>query len=182
MRRRHPGAYGFRWPEGRSFVLGAIGVGLIFGCLLTVADYWPQVAYARRLNQLPPVTPINIGGWIVFDGFIVGTAKETLFRGLLLSYLAQWMPGRVFIRGVGISGAGIVAAAIYSFMELLYGETFFIKSLPEILAQLLLCFLLGVIFAIWFERSKSLLAPIMGHSVARLTEQAFVFAMAATIH
>ncbi len=182
MRRRHPGAYGFRWPEGRSFVLGAIGVGLIFGCLLTLADFWPQVAYMRRLNQPYPLTPLNIGGWIVFDGLIMGTAKETLFRGLLMSYLAQWMPGRIVIRGVAISGAGVIAAAIYAYMELLYGETFFVKSLPEILAQLLVCFVLGIFFAIWFERSKSLLAPIVGHSVARLTEQALVFAMVATIH
>jgi len=162
-------------------VLGAIGIGLIFGCLLTLADYWPQIAYMRRLNQPYPLTPFNIGGWILFDGLILGAAQETLFRALLFSYLAQWVPGRVVVRGIALSGAGIVAAAIYAVFQLLYAETFFIKSLPEILAQLVLSFVLGVFLATWFERSRSLLAPVVGHNVATLTEQAFVFVMAAAI-
>jgi len=40
-----------------------------------------------------------------------------------------------------------------------------------------LIFVSGVLFAFWFERSKSLLAPILGHDISGAVEMALVFVM-----
>jgi hypothetical protein len=48
-------------------------------------------------------------------------------------------------------------------------------------AGFLCAFVLGVLFAYWFEKSKSLLAPIIGHNAAALTEQALFFVLVAHI-
>jgi len=45
--------------------------------------------------------------------------------------------------------------------------------------QQLYAFALGVLYAYWFEKSKSVVAPIVGHNVSDLTEYAICFALIA---
>ena len=37
----------------------------------------------------------------------------------------------------------------------------------------------GILFAYWYEKSGSLLAPIIGHSLANMIQQGLIFAMVA---
>ena len=53
------------------------------------------------------------------------------------------------------------------------------QTLTETLGQQFYAFALGVLYAYWFEKSRSLWAPIVGHNVGDLTEYALIFAMVA---
>jgi CAAX protease family protein len=176
MKRRYPGEYGLRWPEGNSYVAPAILWGLFFGFFMTLVDFWPQLIAHKPPSQPYPLTPFNITGWLSFEGLFAGTSEETLFRGLLVTYLAAAMPGRVAFRGYEMNGAGIVVAALFALAHI---GNFFLRPFPMAFGQLLYAFVLGVLYAYWYEKSRSLLAPIIGHNMSNVTEYVLIFAMVA---
>jgi len=176
MKRYYPGEYGLRWPVGNSYVAPAILWGLFFGFLMTFVDFWPQLVAHRPPSQPYPLTPFNITGWLSFEGLFAGTSEEVLFRGLLVTYLAAAMPGRLSFRGYEMNGAGVVVAALFALAHI---GNFFLRPFPMAFGQLFYAFALGVLYAYWYEKSRSLLAPIIGHNVSNVVEYALIFAMVA---
>jgi len=168
------GEFGLRYPDGESYVGDAIRWGLLFGIVMTAIDFAPQLIAMHRPDQPYPLTPLNIAGWFSYQGVFVGLSEEVFFRGLLVSYLTQRLPGRVTFRGLTMNGAGVVVAVLYA---LSYSESFLSRALPIALGQMLYAFALGLFFAYWYEKSRSLLAPIIGHNVSAAVEQVLIFAM-----
>jgi uncharacterized protein len=181
MKRAWPGDYGFQWPRARSYVWTALILGIALGALTMLFDHWSELVDGRQLYQyysrIYARTPVNIAGWAAFDGVVIGVAQETMFRGFLVGFLTHAMPGRIRIGSFSMNGAGIVAAPIYALFLLLYSARFLSEPLTVLLGQFGCACLLGIFLAYWFEKSRSLLAPIIGHNAAALTEQALVFAM-----
>ena len=177
FRKRQPGSYGLQLPQGKSYIGAAILWGLFFGVLMTLVDYGPQL-----LSLRPPADAalsadrIQHRGLVPFEGIFVGPSEETLFRGLLVTYLASAMPGTVSWRGYTMNGAGVVVALLFA---LAHFGSFFVEPVAMALGQQLYAFALGVLYAYWFEKSRSLVAPIIGHNVSDLTEYALIFAMVA---
>jgi membrane protease YdiL (CAAX protease family) len=177
LRRTYPGSYGLQWPEGKSYVGWAILWGVGFGLLMTLVDYWPQIFTQTAPKDNPyPLTAFNIAGWLSFEGIFVGPSEEVLFRGLLVTFLTQRMPGKISYRGYEMNGAGVVVAAMFA---LAHAGNFFVHSPIMVVGQLIYAFALGVLYAYWLEKSKSLLAPIIGHNASDVTEQILIFVMVA---
>jgi hypothetical protein len=176
MQRSYPGDYGLKWPEGKSYVLQAVLWGVLFGVIATLADYAPLLIAHRPPSQPYGLVPINIAGWVTFDGLIASSSDETLLRGLIVTYLAMAMPGRVSFLGYTMNGAGVVVAALYA---LAHAGNFFFAPFAMALAQVVYLFVQGLLLAYWLEKSGSLLAPIVGHGVTNVVERAFLFAMVA---
>jgi uncharacterized protein len=176
IKRYYPGDYGLRWPQGNSYVASAILWGFLFGVVRTLADFLPQI-----IAHMPPSQPyglgsFNIAGWLSYQGVVEGSSEEILLRGLLVTYLTTTMPGRVSFRGYGMNGAGLIVAALFALTHL---YDFFFHPLAIALGQVVCTFVFGVFFAYWYEKSRSLLAPIVGHSLSNVTEQVLIFAMVA---
>jgi uncharacterized protein len=176
MRRVYPGDYGLELPERKSYLLQAVFWGLVLGVVATLVDQAPEILAQRPPKQLYPLTSFNLTGWFSFQALIAGPSDEVLLRGLLVTYLAMAMPGRVSFRGIEMNGAGVVVAAFYALAHIL---NFFFYPFAMTLAQLAYLFVQGVFLAYWFEKSKSLLAPIVGHSVLNVAQQGLIFAMVA---
>jgi len=85
-----------------------------------------------------------------------------LYRSLLVTYLSVALPGRVHIRGYSMNGAGIVAAVIYA----VFTAPFVTQPVEIALGEMVVSFLAGVGYAYWLEKSRSVVAPIVGHDVA----------------
>ena len=96
LSRGRMGEYGLQRPQGKSYVLAAIGWGIFFGILMTVADYLPSLL-AHKPPERYPLTPVNITGWLVFSFVYVGFTEEIPFRGLLQTFLMQRTTGRIRI-------------------------------------------------------------------------------------
>jgi membrane protease YdiL (CAAX protease family) len=176
LRRTYPGDYGLRWPEGQSYVLTAILWGILFGVLVTLIDYMPQLVAHKVPSQPYPLTSFNITGWLSYQALIAGPADEVLLRGLIVTYLANAMPGQVSFRGYTMNGAGLVVATLYALGHL---GNFFLLPFAMAFGQIAYLFVQGVLFAYWYEKSRSLLAPIVGHSLINVIEQSLIFAMVA---
>jgi len=177
MKMRHAGDYGLHGPAGKSYVGAAIGWGLFFGVLMTLVDYWPQILQFKPPADKPyPLTALNIAGWFSFEGIFVGPSEEVLFRGLLVTYLTRAMPGKIGLRRYEMNGAGVVVAVLFA---LAHFGNFFTEPVYVAVGQQFYALALGILYAFWFEKSRSLLAPIVGHNVSDVTEYALIFAMVA---
>jgi hypothetical protein len=168
-----PADYGLHWPRGKGYIWPAILWGTFFGVLMTVVDYAPQLLAHTKPDPGFPLTPGNIWGWIFFEGVYVGPTEEIPFRALLVTYLAATMPGKLHIGRFNMNWAGLIVALIFA---LLHANNFDARHWPQALGQQFYAFALGVLYAYWLEKSKSVVAPIIGHNFSDVVEYLILFA------
>jgi uncharacterized protein len=171
-----PADYGLHLPREKSYVWSAILWGLLFGLLMTAVDYAPQLIAHTKPHLDYPLTQANVGGWLFFEGVYVGPTEEIPFRALLVTYLAATMPVRLRIGRFNMYWAGVIVAIIFA---LLHAANFNTRAWPLALGQQIYAFALGVFYAYWLEKSKSIVAPIIGHNMGDVTEYAILFAWVA---
>ena len=171
-----PGDYGLHLPRGKTYVRAAVLWGLFFGVLMTVVDYLPQIL-ARTAPHLDyALTTPNVLAWLGFEGIYVGPTEEIPFRALLVTYLAAAMPGRIRFFRYNMNAAGVIIALIFA---LAHASSFSTEPWAFALGQQIYAFVLGVLYAYWLEKSRSVLAPAVGHNVSDVTEYALLFLMVA---
>jgi hypothetical protein len=169
--------YGLHMPRGRSFVATAIVLSVMIGIFMAVVDYAPYI-FGRIAPPLDySFSSSNVGGWMIFYGLYSGPTEEIAFRGLLVTYLTSTMPGKIRYRRMSMNGAGVVVAAIFALGMAVYA--LMTSTLLVALAQVSYVFAFGLFAAYWLEKSKSILAPAIGHNVAWGMKQALLFAMVA---
>ncbi len=167
-----PADYGLHRPRGKTYIWPAILWGAFFGVLMTVVDYAPQLLAHTKPDLGFPLTPGNIEGWTFFEGVYVGPTEEIPFRALLVTYLAATMPGKLHLGRFNMNWAGIIVALIFA---LLHADSFDTHHWPAALGQQFYAFALGVLYAYWLEKSKSVVAPIVGHNVSDGVEYLILF-------
>jgi len=168
-----PADYGLHWPRDKTYFWPAILWGSFFGVLMTVVDYAPHLLAHSKPDPGFPLTSTNIWGWIFFEGIYVGPTEEIPFRALLVTFLATTMPGKLHIGRFNMNWAGVIVALIFA---LLHANNFDARHWPEALGQQFYAFALGVLYAYWLEKSKSVIAPIIGHNVGDVVEYVILFA------
>jgi membrane protease YdiL (CAAX protease family) len=167
---------GLRWPREKTYIWPAILWGAFFGVLMTVVDYLPDLLAHHPMDLGFPVTRDNVLGWTFFEGVYVGPTEEILFRSLLVGYLMAAMPGKLTLGRFSMSWAGVIVAAIFA---LAHVTSFITRPSFAAAGQQLYAFALGVLYAYWFEKSRSVVAPIIGHNVSDVVEYAICFALIA---
>lgn len=172
VKRMVPADYGLHWPRQRTCILPAILGGALFGVIMTLVDYAPQLIAHTRPELGYPLTTSNVVGWMFFEGVYVGPTEEIPFRALLVTYLAATMPGRLRIGRLEMNWAGVIVALIFA---LLHATNFNLRAWPMALGQQIYAFVLGVLYAYWLEKSQSVVAPIIGHNLSDGVEYAILF-------
>ena len=171
-KRYEPGDYGLHWPRQKTYILPAVLWGTLFGLIMTLVDYAPQLITHHKPDPGFPLTATNVAGWLFFEGVYVGPTEEVPFRALLVTYLAATMPGRLRLGRFAMNWAGVIVALIFA---LLHATNFNLRAWPLALGQQLYALALGVLCAYWLEKSKSVVAPIIGHNVGDVVEYALMF-------
>lgn len=162
-----PADYGLHRPRGKTYVGPAVLWGLFFGVLMTLVDYAPQLLSNTRPDIGFPLTQANIWSCIVFGGVFVGPTEEIPFRALLVTFFAATMPGKLRLGRFEMNGAGVIVALLFALAHL---ASFWTEPWPLALGQQLYAVVLGVLYAYWLEKSRSIVAPIIGHNVSGVTE------------
>jgi len=176
IRRWRPFDAGLRWPPGRSYIGAALAWGALFGVIMTIVDYAPDLVARRAPDIGFPLTAANIAGWSFFEGVYVGPTEEIPFRSLLVGYLMSAMPGQLRAGRYTMSWAGVVVAVIFA---LAHVSNLVMHPSWRDAGQQLYAFALGVLYAYWFEKSRSVIAPILAHNASDLVEYLIVFALIA---
>ena len=135
-------------------------VGAIFGFLLSLR-YIPQIIGNVPLGIPQPVTAASIAGNMTFQWVIVGLCEETMFRGLIQTYLMKNLEGHVKILGQYLH-MGTVLAAIF------WGGFHFIEilnmPLSNVVFLVLLTTAIGLIMGYAYQKTGSLLTTIIVHN------------------
>jgi hypothetical protein len=179
VRRFVPFDPGLRWPQGNTYIRAAALWGVFFGVLMTLVDHAPDLIARRPMDLGFEITAPNVIGWIFFEGVYVGPTEEILFRSLLVGFLMVVLSGRVRLGGYDMSWAGVIVAAIFAFAHV---ATFLTHPSYAAAGKQLYAFALGILYAYWFEKSRSVVAPIVGHNVSDVVEYAICFVLIALWH
>lgn len=171
-----PADYGLHWPRGRTYIGPAVWISAAFGVLMWLVDYAPQLLSHNFAHAgWPPGYPLHRGDiwrWLAFEGY-VGPTEEIPTRALLVTYLSVTLPGTVRLGRFTMNWAGIIVAIIFA---LLHATSFFVVSWPLALGQQIYAFAIAVLYAYWLEKSQSIIAPMIGHSVSDCVEFLLVLA------
>ena len=174
------GNFGLRLPyPGKSYVWPAMWIGVCFGFLMLIVDYYPSLI-RRSAPPGPYATNLsNVVPWLLMEGAVVGFTEEALFRGLFLGYLVSRITRGVQIGRFRVSIAGIIVAVTFS---LAHSQAFMHTSLLSACGQQLYAVAIGLVCAYLFEQSGSLLAPAIAHNAGDFVEWCCCFTMTALWH
>lgn len=114
-----------------------------------------------------PASFKNILGYWSFEAFISGTCEEPLFRGLVITILLQSWKGNFRVRKMNISEVMILSAILFALAHISF-SVFPFKIIQIDPVQLLATFLLGLFYAHVFQKTKSLLGPILLHNLSNI--------------
>jgi membrane protease YdiL (CAAX protease family) len=169
IKRHVPADYGLHLPRGRSYAGPALLLGAVFGIIMLLVDFAPNIMSGHPPALGYKLTPQHVAGWLLFAGIYVGPTEETLFRGLLVTYLATVMPGRVRWGRWDVSVGGIVVAVVFA---LAHVTSFWTEPLEAAIGQQIYAIALGILYAYFLEKSRSLLAPMLAHNASDFVETA----------
>lgn len=155
-----------RLPPGRTYVGLAVAIGVGMGLFMLVADYWPELVTRTPPDTSYSTTPGDSLGYLV-GMLTTGLAEETIFRGLLVGFLAVLVPGRVRIGRLDLPVAAFVVALLFGAA---HWRTFVEDPFHTAIAQQLYAFAWGLSYVWLMERSRSLVAPIIAHGTGNFVE------------
>lgn len=127
-----------------------------------------------------PLNTRNIIGNLSFMLFMPGISEEALFRGFSIVVLSQSWKGDIRFDKFHVSAAGLIAALLFMYAHISYSlYPFQIHFLNPV--QLIIAFALGIYYAITFQKTTSLLCPVLSHSASDVLGNAVLYIFSATM-
>ncbi|HEY59953.1 MAG TPA: CPBP family intramembrane metalloprotease [Anaerolineae bacterium] len=156
------GEYGFNLKEsppifthGRMF-----GIGALFGLLMSL-KYIPQIIEKTPLDIPQPVTLVNIVGTMTFQWIIIGLCEETMFRGLIQTYLMNNLEGWVRITGHDFHIGTVIGAILWGAFHFI---NILIMPLGSVVFIVVLTTVAGLLMGYAYQETRSLLTTIIIHN------------------
>jgi membrane protease YdiL (CAAX protease family) len=125
-----------------------------------------------------PLTARNIIGQLGFQLLLTGPSEELIFRAFAISMLGLLLKGTVSDGGKGpgkviatmfggnISVANLIAAVIFGLAHVRF--TFVPFSVSFETGQVVVAVILGLFYGVCYERSKSMIYPMLMHSFSNV--------------
>jgi uncharacterized protein len=171
--------FGFGWGERqeglsylRLFVLIYIGYVVMHRLVfLALTGSLPVVSY--------PLTARNIIGQLGFQLLLSGPSEELIFRAFAITMLGLLVNGVVFgnkdtgagktaftMLGGELSVANLIAAIIFGLAHVRFTFAPFSASFET--GQVVVAVILGLFYGVCYERSKSMIYPMIMHSFSNV--------------
>jgi membrane protease YdiL (CAAX protease family) len=137
-----------------------LGLGVLFGLFMSF-KYISQIVKNVPLDIPQPVTTAHVIGTMAFQWIVVGLSEETMFRGLIQTYLMNNLDGSVKILGHDLH-IGTVIGAI--FWGLFHFINILIMPFKPVLFFVILTTAIGLLMGYAYQRTGSLLTTIIVHN------------------
>jgi uncharacterized protein len=169
--------FGFGWGDSRVGWSYVRLFALIF-CGYTAVSLIIVFA-AGTFQTLPfPLTARNIAGQLGFQLLLSGPSEELIFRAFAITMLALLVNGVVLGKDTGVGKAvftvlggelsvvNLIAAVIFGLAHVQF--TFAPFSISYSAFQVIYAAVLGLFYGVCYERSKSMIYPMMMHSISNV--------------
>jgi len=135
-------------------------IGLLSGLVLSVR-YIVQIVNGLSLDIPEPVDFFNVLGYLGFQWIVVGLSEETMFRGLIQTYLMDNLEGSVNIAGHGVHIGTVVAALFWGGFHLIN-----VLNMPlgSAVLTVLITTPIGLLLGYAYQRTGSLFTTILVHN------------------
>jgi membrane protease YdiL (CAAX protease family) len=154
-------SYGFNFDEDAHLThRRVLAIGLGFGLLMSI-KYIPQIVRAGSVEIPTPVTKVDIVGRMALQWVVVGISEETMFRGLIQTYLMNNLEGYVRIVGHRLHIGTVLGAVFWGVFHFL---NVLIMPLGPVVFLVFLTTAIGLIMGYAYQRTGSLLTTIIMHS------------------
>ena len=137
-----------------------LGLGAFFGLLMSVGHIASAVK-GTPLDLPRPVTTANILGNLTFQWIVVGLSEETMFRGLIQTYLMRNLEGRVRFHGHDLHMGTVVGAVIWGLFHFI---NILIMPLGPVLLTVALTIVAGLLMGYAYQETGSLLTTMIVHN------------------
>jgi membrane protease YdiL (CAAX protease family) len=138
-----------------------LGLGLIVGLLMSI-KYIPQILRDGVLDIPQPVTTASVIGNMVFQWIIVGVSEETLFRGLIQTYLMDNLEGFVNILGHNLHIGTVIGAVIWGAFHFI---NILVMPWEPVLFYVILTTIIGLPMGYAYQETGSLLTTVIVHNM-----------------
>jgi len=155
-----------------GFRLGNFKKGLKYLAIFTIVIFIYTLLYQLIGYYFKIATPINyplniknVLGTLGFQLFLSGTAEELLFRALPISILLfTFRRSKSFKWGITIET--IIAAVLFSLAHIQWSFSPFVINMN--FYQLIYSFILGIAYGLVYQKSDSIIYPILMHSISNV--------------
>ena len=123
------------------------------------------VLITNAFNLFPyPINARNVIGQLSFQLLLSGPSEELIFRAFAITMFSLFISGRV-LNGK-FSKANLIAAVVFALAHV--GFSFAPFELNYNVGQLVYSFILGMVYGDCYEKSKSMLYPMILHSISNV--------------
>ena len=137
-----------------KFAVGWLIISVLLNLLFTFKS---QINYSRDI--------LHITTDLIFDFIVTPFSEEILFRGLIMTLLIYFCPGKIKISKLNISYAVLFSTLFFSLAHVgINFQTLTIDYFNTM--QLLFTIGLGLFYAMMRERTGSLLGPFLAHGIS----------------
>jgi membrane protease YdiL (CAAX protease family) len=162
LSRGQPREYGFNTRQKPPVFTHArmLGLGALVGLLMS-ARHIPALLGNSPLDIPRPVTWANVLGHLSFQWIVVGVAEETMFRGLIQTYLTKTLEGHVKILGHDLHIGTVIGAVFWGVFHFINA---LIMPLGSVVFTVALTTLAGLAMGYAYQETGSLLTTIIVHN------------------
>ncbi len=157
------GHYGFNLKEDPPEFIHRrmLIIGLCSGLLMSI-KYVIQIVNGLPVDVPQPVTPINIFGYMTFQWIIVGLSEETMFRGLIQTYLMDNLEGKVKLAGHEFHIGTVIAALFWGGFHIINALN---MPLSSAIFTVVITTPIGLLMGYADQRTGSLLTTTLVHNM-----------------
>jgi membrane protease YdiL (CAAX protease family) len=137
-----------------------LGLGALFGLLISL-KYVPQVAENTPVDVPQPITLVSVLGNMSFQWIVVGLSEETMFRGLIQTYLMNSLRGYVRVFGHDLHIGTVIGAILWGAFHFV---NIIVMPLRPVVFTVILTTVAGLCMGYAYQETHSLLTTIIVHN------------------
>ena len=136
------------------------GLGVLFGLLMSLR-YIPSIVGGAPVEVPQPVSLGSILGNMTFQWVVVGVAEETMFRGLIQTYLMNNLSGHMEILGHELHIGTVIGAIFWGMFHFI---NVLVMPLGSVVFFVVLTTIAGLFMGYAYQETGSLLTTVIVHN------------------
>jgi membrane protease YdiL (CAAX protease family) len=136
------------------------GLGALFGFLMSLR-YIPSIVGGTPVEVPQPVGLGSILGNMTFQWIVVGVAEETMFRGLIQTYLMNNLSGHMEILGHKLHIGTVIGAIFWGMFHFI---NVLVMPLGSVAFFVMLTTIAGLFMGYAYQETESLLTTVIVHN------------------